>query len=241
MAGGLPMTHGKNKSRHQSGRGTATTTDEEVFQQRPRQQTSTSRSLSSPTTPNGFLDSCVSIEHFPGTSAAAGNNKILGEDRQYPGNTLHGLAESSGRDSDEDEDVDEDDDDEEEEVEMVDHACQTRESLFDNKNGDPVMAIGPTPDQQQQQQPRQSYGLTRSPATTAPIQPQPSSRVQLPLPDSSRYKAERTIEIAQRSPTAPPLSPSTADARIMFSKKANTTTSSSAASSKSGADVVVLH
>lgn len=236
------MTHGKNKSRHQSGRGTATTTDEEVFQQRPRQQTSTSRSLSSPTTPNGFLDSCVSIEHFPGTSAAAGN-KVSGGDRQYPGNnTLHGLAESSGRDSDEDEDVDEEDDEEEEEdeVEMVDHACQTRESLFDNKNGDPVVTAGPTPDQQQQQQPRQSYGLTRSPAT-APIQPQPSSRVQLPLPDSSRYKAERTIEIAQRSPTAPPLSPSTADARIMFSKKANTTTSSSAASSKSGADVVVLH
>lgn len=224
MAGGLPMTH---KSRHQSGRGTATTTDEDVFQQRPRQQTSTSRSLSSPTTPNGFLDSCVSIEHFPGTSSAAAGNKVLGGDRQYPGNTLHGLAESSGRDSDEDEDVDEDD--EEEEVEMVDHACQTRESLFDNKNGDPVVTM---PDQQQ---PRQSYAVTRGP--TAPIQQQPSSRVQFPLPDS-RYKAERTIEIAQRSPTAPPLSP--ADARMMFSKKANTT-SSSAASSKSGADVVVLH
>jgi hypothetical protein len=156
----------------------------------------------------------------------------VGGDRQYPGNTLHGLAESSGRDSDEDEDIDEDD--EEEEVEMVDHACQTRESLFDNKNGDSVV-IGPD------QQSRQSYASSRGP--TAPIQPsQQPSRVQFPLPmNDSRYKAERTIEISQRSPTTapPPLLPSTADARMMFSKKANT--SSSAASSKSGADVVVLH
>ena len=229
------MAHGKNKSRHQSGRGTATTTDEDMFQQRPRQQTSTSRSLSSPTTPNGFLDSCVSIEHFPGTSSTAAGNKVLvGGDRQYPVNTLHGLAESSGRDSDEDEDIDEDDEEEEEEVEMVDHACQTRESLFDNKNGDSVV-IGP------EQQSRQSYASSRGP--TAPIQPsQQPSRVQFPLPiNDSRYKAERTIEISQRSPTTapPPLLPSTADARMMFSKKANT--SSSAASSKSGADVVVLH
>lgn len=222
MAGGLPLA--KNKSRHQSGRGTATTTDEDLFQQRLRLQTSTSRSLSSPTTPNGFVDSCVSIEPFPG-SASAG--KPAGE-RQFTG-TLHGLAESSGRDSDEDEDVDDDEEEDEEEVEMVDHACQTRESLFDNKNGDSI-ALGPMPDQSS----RQSY--SRIP-TSVTVQP---PRVQLPLPSDSRYKAERTIEIAQRTPTAPPLLPSSSAAagRIMFSK-ANT--SSSAASSKSGADVVVLH
>ncbi|KZS08530.1 putative Neuropilin and tolloid protein 2 [Daphnia magna] len=221
---GFSLTHDKNKSRHQSGRGTATTTDDDMFQQRPRQQTSTSRSLSSPTTPNGFLDSCVSIEPFPGGASAG---KAPGE-RQFTG-TLHGLAESSGRDSDEDEDVDDDEDEDEEEVEMVDHACQTRESLFDNKNGDSVV-LGPMTDQPS----RQSYSKI---PTSVTIQP---SRVQFPLPSDSRYKAERTIEIAQRTPTAPPLLPSSSatDARIMFSK-ANT--SSSAASSKSGADVVVLH
>ena len=198
----LPLS--KNKNRNASGKGTTTDDqDDTVFQQtRPRQQTSTSRSLSSLTTPNGFLDSCVSIEHFP-----SGKN---GE-RPYAVGTLLGLAESSGRDSDEDEDVicGDEEDEEEEEVEMVDHACQTRESLFDRNNAE----AGPS----------QSY--LRGAATAQPRVCQ--------QPADSRYKAERTIEIAQ---TPPP----TSVARMMFSK-ANTNNSSSAASSKSGADVVVLH
>lgn len=210
---GLPLN---KKNRNLSGKGTGTTTDdqEDVFQQRPRQQTSTSRSLSSPTTPNGFLDSCVSIEHFPGPSSAGKNGE-----RPYQVGTLLGLAESSGRDSDEDEDVGDEEDDEEE-VEMVDHACQTRESLFDNNNPDSI--AGPS---------SQSYLR----GSTAVQQQQQPSRIQ-PSGDS-RYKAERTIEIAQRPP-APSSTSSSAVARMLFSK-ANT--SSSAASSKSGADVVVLH
>lgn len=166
-------------------------------------------------TPNGFLDSCANIEHFSSPSNKNG-------ERQYTGTAaaMLGLAESSGRDSDEDEDDGVDDD--EEEVEMVDHACQTRESLFDNGNSD-------SPGNSTPQQSRQSL---RSPVSV-------HSRVPLPLPsDSSRYKAERTIEIAQRSPQ--PLPPSSTAARMMFSK-ASTTNSSSAASSKSGADVVILH
>lgn len=210
MAGNIPLVLSKNKSWHQSGRGTATSTDdqEDIFQQRPRQETSTSRSLSSPMmTPNGFLDSCANIEHFSGPS----NNKNV--ERIYP-TAMLGLAESSGRDSDEDDD-DGVDDEEEEEVEMVDHACQTRESLFDNNTSD----LPPV------EQTRQSL---RSQAA--------QSRVN--LPNDSRYKAERTIEIAQRSPQ--PLPSSAAAARMKFSKP-STTNSSSAASSKSGADVVVLH
>lgn len=212
MTGELPLVLHKNKNRHVSGRGTATSTDdqEDIFQNRQqRQQTSTSRSLSTPmTTPNGFLDSCISIEHFPAPPPVHKNNG----DRQYPV-TLHGLAESSGRDSDEDE---EDEDEECEEVEMVDHACQTRESLFDNSNAD---ALG-SPDLQSQ--------VTRG---SVIIQP----RVQMPLPsDKSRYKAERTIDIAQRSPQ--PLPTMSPGSRTISSKA-----TSSAGSSKSGADVVVLH
>lgn len=208
MAGNIPLVLSKNnKSWHQSGRGTATSTDdqEDIFQQRPRQETSTSRSLSSPMmTPNGFLDSCANnIEHFSG--GPSNNNK----NGQYP----IAMAESSGRDSDEDDDDEEEE--EEEEVEMVDHACQTRESLFDNNPSDLLSA----------EQARQS------------LRGQP---MRVPLPSDSRYKAERTIEIAQRSPQPLPSSSSSAANRMKFSK-ASTTNSSSAASSKSGADVVVLH
>ena len=222
MATGVSSGPTKNKSRHPSGKGTATSTDdpEDTFQQRPRQQTSsTSRSASSPTTPNGFLDSCISIEQFTGAPAKQNG------DRPYPG-VLFGLAESSGRDSDEDDDVG-GDEEEEDEVEMVDHACQTRESLFDrthNTGSSATAVVGPS-----DQQPRQVY--PRGPVVTA-VQP----RVQLLPQGDSRYKAERTIEIAQRSP---PTTSSPA-ARLMFGK-ANTATSSSAASSKSGADVVILH
>lgn len=176
---------------------------EDVFQIGSRKDTSTSRSQSIPTLPNGVLDSYVTVEQGP-------SGVIINESR-YPVRVV-GLVDSSGRDSDEDQDDGDDESEEEEEVEMVDHACQTRESLFDQQAPPPL-----APSSQAAIVHRPQYAVL------------PSSSVTIPnVADNSRFKAERTIEIAR--------SPPGTRARLV---KANT--SSSVASSKSGPDIVILH
>ncbi len=86
--------------------------DDCLFQQRSM---NSSRSLSSPFMLNGFGDVLMKMD----------KESIRPHPSEPVITTSAGAAESSGRDSDEDED-------DEEEVEMVDHACQTRESLFDD-------------------------------------------------------------------------------------------------------------
>lgn len=173
---------------------------EDVFQIGSRKDTSTSDSHRSPSIPNGLLDTYVSVE-------PAGQSAVIVNEARFPVRTV-GLVDSSARDSDEDQD-DGDDEDEEEEVEMVDHACQTRESLFDQQAPPPL-----------------------APITRYQAVPPPSSSVTIPAStaDHSRFKAERTIEIARSPPV------SNTRARLV---KANT--SSSVASSKSGPDIVILH
>ena len=95
-------------------------------------QRSNSRSLSSPfrvgssSQSNGFGADVLKLE----AQLRRQHQQQEAQQRSAPA-----MPESSGRDTDDD-DVDEDD---EEEVEMVDHACQTRESLFDD---DPTAVPG---------------------------------------------------------------------------------------------------
>lgn len=112
--------------------------DDVLFQQRSID----SRSLSSPIMMNGFGDVLkMEAETRRATAPLAG-------------------VESSGQGSDED-----DEDDDEEEVEMVDHACQTRESLFDEqqqKQQEPVRSPG-WPANVQQQHPYKAERVIEMP------------------------------------------------------------------------------
>lgn len=190
---------------------------EDVFQIGSRKDTSTSRSQSIPTLPNGLLDSYASVERPPVASGVVIN------EGHYPARIVGLVAESSGRDSDEDHDDGDDEDEDDEEVEMVDHACQTRESLFD-QNAPPPLATDAGRNQRAIM-PRPHYPAPPSSSVTIPGAP--------PSLDSSRFKAERTIEIAQ-SPL-PPVAPSGTRSRLVKAA------SSSVASSKSGPDIVILH
>jgi len=220
----FPPAPASNKSRPTMAGTTSEDTLDDVFQQRSRLRTSTSRSLS--IMANGFADSIVNVERYPSAAADA----AAGKGKNPP---LVAADSVTTRDSDGEEEGDDEEEEEEEEmVEMVDSSCQTRESLFDQQSPITAASTPPPP-------PTTSYPVFR---TRTAVQP---TTMATTATQPDRFKAERTIDIASSSSQS--TAPQQPGLRRNYAAAANRppapprAPSSSVASSKSGADVVVLH
>ena len=115
------------------------------------------------------------------------NGHVTDKSAVYPQLRPEEMA-ANGQVARSDDSFESDDDEDEEPVEMVDHACQTRESLFSH--------------QQSQAGSDQCKRQTPQPAAALPAPVIPQQRTTFTSGRVNPYKAEKVIEISRKAPVA---------------------------------------